>query len=266
MGVSTFPEIGFLPGMTMFYAGATAPGGWLLCDGALLNRADYPTLFAAIGTAYNIGGETGAQFRVPNVKGKVIAGVDSAQTEFDTLGESGGFKTVALTQTEMPTHNHGVTVDTNNFSSGGHSADHSHYVHGNNFNTGWISHNHHHNMSHWHFANVGNMHWNGTQTHGHHGRGTIASEGPWEGANWASAVPVNVDGTAQAGPNGNNATGWVTSDHHHNANHDHGTAGASVGHTHTVNHAHTGTSSTTGSGVAHTNLQPYLTMNCIIKI
>jgi microcystin-dependent protein len=41
------------------------------------------------------------------VKGKVLVGVDEAQTEFDTVGETGGEKTHVLTDAEMPSHNHG---------------------------------------------------------------------------------------------------------------------------------------------------------------
>lgn len=48
------------------------PSGLLQANGALLNRATYPGLFAAIGTTFNTGGETGAQFRLPNVGGAPV--------------------------------------------------------------------------------------------------------------------------------------------------------------------------------------------------
>ena len=51
---------------------AAAPNGWQYCNGAARNRADYPELFAAIGTRWNTGGESGTQFRIPNLPGKVI--------------------------------------------------------------------------------------------------------------------------------------------------------------------------------------------------
>lgn len=54
-------------GTAVIYLGAgTPPPGLLLANGAVKNRADYPDLFARIGIAYNTGGETGAQFRLPN--------------------------------------------------------------------------------------------------------------------------------------------------------------------------------------------------------
>jgi len=43
--------------------------------------------------------------------GRTLVGIDSAQAEFDTVEETGGAKTHALTATEMPSHNHpGSTV------------------------------------------------------------------------------------------------------------------------------------------------------------
>ncbi len=44
------------------------------------------------------------------IAGKVIVGLDAAQTEFDTLDETGGAKTVTLTTTEMPAHTHSVAL------------------------------------------------------------------------------------------------------------------------------------------------------------
>lgn len=38
--------------------------------------------------------------------GRVAVGIDSTQTEFDTIGETGGEKTHTLTIDEMPRHNH----------------------------------------------------------------------------------------------------------------------------------------------------------------
>ena len=39
-------------------------------------------------------------------KGRVVVGVDEAQTEFDAVGEQGGAKTHTLTEAQMPSHRH----------------------------------------------------------------------------------------------------------------------------------------------------------------
>lgn len=53
--------------------------------------------------------------------GRVLVGLDSGQTEFDTLGETGGAKTHTLTINEMPAHTHSVPnsgSQNNSFDSG----------------------------------------------------------------------------------------------------------------------------------------------------
>jgi hypothetical protein len=69
-------------GMISIHAGATAPTGWLICDGGSYASAAYTTLFNVIG--YTFGG-SGANFNVPNLKGRVVVGIDSTQTQFDVL-------------------------------------------------------------------------------------------------------------------------------------------------------------------------------------
>jgi hypothetical protein len=41
--------------------------------------------------------------------GRILVGLDSGQTEFDTVEETGGAKTVTLTEAEMPAHTHVLT-------------------------------------------------------------------------------------------------------------------------------------------------------------
>ena len=41
-------------------------------------------------------------------KGQVLVGVDSSQTEFNTVQKSGGEKTHTLTTSEMPAHSHDI--------------------------------------------------------------------------------------------------------------------------------------------------------------
>ncbi len=55
------------------FAGAAAPTGWLLCDGASLLRTAYPNLFTAIGTTW--GAVDGTHFNVPDARGRTPIGV-----------------------------------------------------------------------------------------------------------------------------------------------------------------------------------------------
>lgn len=78
-------------GSIQMYAGSTAPSGWLICDGSAISRTDYADLFSVIGTTYGTG-DGSTTFNLPNLKGKVPVGIDSSDTDFDTLGETGGSK------------------------------------------------------------------------------------------------------------------------------------------------------------------------------
>lgn len=90
----------------------TAPSGWLICDGTAVSRETYSDLFLAIGTAYG-GGDGSTTFNIPNLKGRVPVGFNSAETEFNTLGKTGGEKTHKLTVSEMPSHSHSIVKQTN---------------------------------------------------------------------------------------------------------------------------------------------------------
>jgi len=61
-------------GMVAFFAQASAPAGWLACDGSTVSRTTFANLFAAIGTLYNTGGEAGSDFRLPDMTGRFLRG------------------------------------------------------------------------------------------------------------------------------------------------------------------------------------------------
>lgn len=113
-------------GTVVDFAGTTAPTGWLICAGQAVSRADYPDLFAAIGTTY--GAPSGATFNLPDCRGRVVAGRDVDQGGFagrlttpnsQTIGATGGAQTVTLTTAQMPSHTHSVSGNTND--SGAHT-------------------------------------------------------------------------------------------------------------------------------------------------
>ena len=105
VGVNCFPELntsielnghplgGVITGSIQMYAGSTAPSGWLICDGSAVSRDDYANLFSVIGTTYGAG-DGSTTFNIPNLKGRVPVGLDSSDTSFDTLGETGGSKSL----------------------------------------------------------------------------------------------------------------------------------------------------------------------------
>jgi microcystin-dependent protein len=78
-------------GMITAFGGASAPTGWLLCDGSAISRTTYASLFAVLSTNYG-SGDGSTTFNVPNLQGRFAAGKDGS-AEFATLGQSGGSKT-----------------------------------------------------------------------------------------------------------------------------------------------------------------------------
>lgn len=95
------PQAGFIYPL----ASEIVPEGFLLCDGAQYLRADYPELFAAIGTIYGAG-DGSTTFNVPNLSTRVPVG---AGDKYE-LGQIGGEAENTLTEIEMPSHRHGQTA------------------------------------------------------------------------------------------------------------------------------------------------------------
>jgi microcystin-dependent protein len=66
-----------LPAGVVFpFAGASAPDGWLLCDGSAISRTTYARLFASIGTSFGVG-DGSSTFNLPNTQGVFIRGAGS---------------------------------------------------------------------------------------------------------------------------------------------------------------------------------------------
>lgn len=94
---------GRVVGSILPFAGSVAPDGYLFARGQSVSTTEYANLFAVIGYAY---GGSGANFSLPNLQGRVPVGLNSSETNFNTLGKTGGSATYTLTVNEMPSHTH----------------------------------------------------------------------------------------------------------------------------------------------------------------
>ena len=78
---TTFPIPAGLPtpivtGSLIAFAGATAPQGYVLCDGRAVSRTTYSALFRTIGTTYGAG-DGSTTFNVPDLRGRAVFGADA---------------------------------------------------------------------------------------------------------------------------------------------------------------------------------------------
>ena len=94
--------------MIPFGSQENIPSNWKICDGSAISRETYAELFDVIGTSYGAG-DGSTTFNLPDKRGRVSVGLDSNQTEFDTIGKKSGEKTHQLTINEMPSHDHRLT-------------------------------------------------------------------------------------------------------------------------------------------------------------
>lgn len=86
-------------GAVVMWVTTVIPPGWLLCDGDLVNTADYPELFAVLG--YDYGG-SGAQFGLPNMVDRSPMGAGATVG----IGGATGATTHTLTASENGVHTH----------------------------------------------------------------------------------------------------------------------------------------------------------------
>ena len=77
---------GAITGEGKLWFTATAPTGWLLCDGSAVSRTTYADLFAVIGQTYGAG--DGTTFNLPDFRGRVPAGPDGVN--FPLIGDKVG--------------------------------------------------------------------------------------------------------------------------------------------------------------------------------
>ena len=92
---------GMIPsGAVMYFAGQTAPAGWLKANGAAVSRTAYAALFAAIGTTYGTG-DGRSTFNLPDLRGEFVRGWD------DGRGIDRGRVFGSAQSDELKAHTHG---------------------------------------------------------------------------------------------------------------------------------------------------------------
>jgi microcystin-dependent protein len=94
-----------------------APAQTLFCQGQTVSRTTYSDLWAFANASGNIVseatwsttnkgsfsvGDGSTTFRLPDMRGKGLIGLDISQTEFNTLGKTGGEKSHTLLVAEVP--------------------------------------------------------------------------------------------------------------------------------------------------------------------
>ena len=96
--------LGIVPsGTVLYFAGQTAPAGWLKANGAAVSRTAYAALFAAIGTTYGAG-DGRSTFNLPDLRGEFIRGWD------DGRGVDAGRVFGSAQAHALQSHQHGLSM------------------------------------------------------------------------------------------------------------------------------------------------------------
>ena len=230
----------------MMYGGLVAPGGgrWALANGAELEAAAYPEVYAILGTRFVVGTPAAGRFNLPNLADRVPVGAGASTA----VGATGGSRDAVV-----PTHSHVMDHAHAGTTSGNDSPDHAH---------GGIDHLH--SVDIWSsYTDVNHYHG------GLDGQNTIMHL-------FGQGQSVDAfDGGTQF-IFGGGTTHWSAQDlnHRHAINGMTGAAdrpltthGANARHQHsTSTPAMTGRTGTEGVAVANANLPPYLGVQHIIRI
>ncbi len=101
------------------------PTGWLLCNGAAVSQTTYASLYAVVG-ANAFGSDGGGNFYLPDLRGRVVAGVDfnnSDTSRLYTANNSAATRGQVIGDYRLQGHTHTWST-----TGGGH--EHTYYVYG----------------------------------------------------------------------------------------------------------------------------------------
>lgn len=120
-------------GSFIMWGGATAPAGFLLCDGSAVSRETYANLYSEIATVYGAG-DGSTTFNLPDMRGRVPVGVGTGAgggasgTGLPSGGAAltavaratwKGAETHTLSEAELAQHDHSITNPYTTAASGG---------------------------------------------------------------------------------------------------------------------------------------------------
>lgn len=121
------------PGSIFWFGSITIPTGYLKCDGAVVSRADYPKLFAAIGTKFGAGNGS-TTFALPNLVDYFVRGtITNSEVGTKKDGTKIGTTTAYGTYYESSGGSIPVVSITN-----GESFTYSSLSLGDTYNHGWV--------------------------------------------------------------------------------------------------------------------------------
>lgn len=111
--IANFPLVS--SGMIYWFAGSTAPAGYLECDGSAVSRTTYADLFTAIGITFGVG-DGSTTFNLPDQARNTLVGKGGTGTSElgNSIGDTGGEESHALTEDEIPAHTHSYNVRADN--------------------------------------------------------------------------------------------------------------------------------------------------------
>lgn len=229
------------------FLGLTPPLGYLVCQGQLISKVEYPELYKICGSTFGV--ETSTHFYLPDLRGKTIAGYDSGDAAMNTIGKLLGNKTHTHTSAA---HTHTIAGHTHT------SAAHTHTVVGHT----------HTSAAHTHTTGNHTLTVAEMPSHTHAMYGGAATGGTQEGVDsFASGfstfrkIEQGTYATGGGGAHSHGNTGSTTP----------GNTGSTSLTTNSTTPGNTGSTSLTSDSTtpnatgSNTNFQPTITMNWIVK-
>ena len=93
-------------GAILMWSGTSVPSdNWRVCNGQAVSRTTYDTLFSRCGTTWG-SGDGSTTFNLPNFQDRIPVGAGTTAG----FGQRAGASTVTLTEPNIPSHSHSITL------------------------------------------------------------------------------------------------------------------------------------------------------------